>query len=134
MASAVYKFRLGDYQSITLTCDSYFGGFRCRARGRLGRVHWATETQVAMLEIETFKSAVEAVVATLSGTAVLDVHGNNRIWISVSVDNHGRVRTDYEVSGNSGGLSQTGWHAGGAYLCWHHHYFKRFPSRTTAAG
>ncbi len=89
---------------------------------------------MAASEIEAFATAVEAVVATLVGTAVLDLHGDNRIWISVSVNTYGSVRTDYEVSGNSGGLSRTGWHAGGAYDCWHLHYLKQFPFRSSAAG
>src|SRR5688500_13548643 len=106
MAAAVYKFRLGDHQSITLRCDSYPDGLRCRVRGRLGRVSWATETRVVASEIEAFRSAVEAVVATLAGGAVLDVRSDNRIWIRVSIDAYGAVLTEYEVSGDSDGLKR----------------------------
>ena len=134
MAGTVYKFRLGDYQAITLRCDSSVDGLRCRLRGRLGRVSWATQARVTKSQIEEFRSAVERVVATLTGTAVLDVHSDNRIWIRVSVDPYGAIVTEYDVSGDSGGLRQTGWHAGGAFVCWDRNYFKPFPSRTAAAG
>ena len=133
MAAAVYKFRLGDYQAITLRCDRYFDGLRCRLRGRLGRVSWATQARVTASQMEEFKAAVERVVTTLKGTAVLDIQSDNRVWIRVSVDTYGGVLTEYEVSGNSDGLRQRGWHAGGAYVCWDRNYLTQYPSRTTPA-
>lgn len=134
MATARYKFRLGDYQAVTLRCDASCDGLRCRVRGRLGRVQWATELRVTERQIAAFLKSVEGVVANLTGAAELNVSGDGRLRIRVSVDLYGAIQTEYDVTGWGGGLRRSQWHASGSYLCWPQHYLKKFPSGEPAAG
>ena len=48
-------------------------------------------------QMEGFQAAVESVVSTLKGTAILDVQSDNRIWIRVSVDIYGGILTEYII-------------------------------------
>jgi len=130
VATARYKFRLGDYQAITLRCDSRIDGLlRCRARGRLGRVQWATELRVTDEQIASFVDALEQLLPKMTGVAELNVSGEGAaLMIRVAVDTRGAIQTDYEVTGWTGDLRRSPWRASGSYVCWPQHYFKRLAS------
>ena len=134
MATARYKFRLGDYQAITLRCDSRGDGLRCRVRGRLGRVQWATELLVGEAQIVAFLKALDRLLTKMTGVAELAVTSGNSLALRVSVDTYGAIQTEYEVTGWSGGLRRAQWRASGSYVCWPQHYFKMLPSGQPAAG
>jgi len=125
-----YKFRLGDYQSITLSCEPLYGTeLRCRARGRIGRVHWATQFYASDDQIKSFLASINLLIGDLRGVAELrvpDGGGFGGLILTVSVEPRGTIATTYEATGPSGGLRRSQWRASGSYVCYHQHYFTSY--------
>ncbi len=137
MAAPRYRFRLGDPQSIALRFDPIYNTeLRCRARGRVGAVHWATQAFASDAQVQAFMQSLDGLVGQLRGEADLDVQGSggSRVALHVTVEPRGTILTEYQVAGVSGGVRRTPWQASGSFVCYHHHYFTRVSRGTPVPG